>query len=338
MRRSLLVFAAIATLLLLLAAPAQAISAPPQPRVVATLPYGEMGSFAESMTAVNGGNLYASLTLWADSNTGQIWKITPSGATSLVASKNLGETGALMGITHDSAGRLYVAMAEFSGTDHSLIYRVGTGGSMTVVADLPPGSWPNGLACRSGYLYAADSSLGAIWRIPLGGGVVKPASPWFQSALLAPGDPNTDPSAFGIGANGIAFRGANLYVAVSDYGRIVRIPISAQDKPGKPAVLCTRSALRTVDGVAFDVLGTLWAVTNEGPTAGQSGALYTISPAGAVRQAPVSPSRFDYPTQPVFGTTTASATTMFIVNGAYSGDAAPNVIGLNVHVPGRRLP
>ena len=80
------------------------------------------------MTAVDGGNLYASLTLWGDSNTGQIWKISPSGATSLVASKDLGPTGALMGITHDSAGRLYVAMADFSGTDDSLIYRVATTG------------------------------------------------------------------------------------------------------------------------------------------------------------------------------------------------------------------
>ena len=90
MKRSLLVFAAIATLLLVLAAPAQASAAPPQPRTVATLPYGVDGSFAESMTAVAGGNLYASLTLWGDSNTGQIWKITPSGATSLVASIDLG--------------------------------------------------------------------------------------------------------------------------------------------------------------------------------------------------------------------------------------------------------
>jgi sugar lactone lactonase YvrE len=338
MKRSLLVFAAMATLLLMLAAPVQASGVSSQPRVVATLPYGDMGSFAESMTAVSGGNLYVSLTLWADSNTGQIWKIAPSGIKSLVASKDLGETGALMGITHDSGGRLYVAVAEFSGTDSSLIYRVGTSGSMTLVAKLPPGSWPNGLACRGDYLYAADSSLGAIWRIPLDGGIAKPASPWFHSNLLAPGDPNTDPSAFGIGANGIAFRGANLYVAVSDFGRIVRIPISTQGKPGSPLVICARSELRTTDGVAFDVLGNLWAVTNEGPTAGQSGALYTISPAGAVRQIAVSPSRFDYPTQPVFGTSVATATTLFITNGAYSGDAAPNVIGLDVHVPGKPLP
>ena len=117
---------------------------------------------------------------------------------------------------------------------------------MTVVAELPPGSWPNGLACRGGYLYAADSSLGAIWRIPLGGGVVKPSKPWFKSDLLAPGDPDTDPSALGIGANGIAFRGANLYVAVSDFGRIVRIPISAQGKPGTPTVVC--DAIRTAHG------------------------------------------------------------------------------------------
>ena len=338
MKRSLLVFAAIATLLLVLAAPAQASAAPPQPRTVATLPYGADGSFAESMTAVAGGNLYASLTLWGDSNTGQIWKITPSGATSLVASIDLGPAGALMGITHDSSGQLYVADADFSGTENSLIYKVGPGGSMTVVAYLPPGSWPNGLACHGGYLYAADSSLGAIWRVPLGGSAVKPKSPWFQNALLAPGDPNVDPSAHGIGANGIAFRGSSAYVTVSDSGRVVRIPVSAQGKAGTPCVFCRRSELRTADGVAFDKLGNLWVVTNEGPSAGQTGALYTVSPIGVLRQIAVSPSRFDYPTQPVFGTSAATLTTLFIVNGAFSGDAAPNVIGLNAGVTGQPLP
>lgn len=339
MKRSLLVFAAIATLLLLLAAPASASAASPQPRPVATLPYGAMGSFAESMTAVAGGNLYASLTLWGDSNTGQIWKITPSGATSLVASIDLGPTGALMGITHDAVGRLYVADADFSGTEESLIYRVGTGGSMTVVAYLPPGSWPNGLACHGGYLFAADSSLGAIWRVPLGGGAVKPKSPWYQSALLAPGDPSIDPSAKGIGANGIAFRGNMMYVAVSDFGRIVRIPVSAQGKPGTPGVVCQRRELRTADGVAFDLLGNLWVATNEGPTPEQaSGALFKVSPAGSVHQIPVNPNWFDYPTQPVFGTSAATHTTLFIANGAFSGDVAPNVIGLNAGVPGQPLP
>jgi hypothetical protein len=79
-------------------------------------------------------------------------------------------------------------------------------------------------------------------------------------------------------------------------------------------------------------------VTNEGPAAGQAGALYKISPAGSVRQVAVNPSRFDYPTQPVFGTTAATCTTLFIANGAFSAEAAPNVIALNAGVSGQLLP
>jgi sugar lactone lactonase YvrE len=339
MKRSLLVFAAIATLLLVLAAPAHASAAPLQPRTVATLPYGADGSFAESMTAVAGGDLYTSLTVWGDSNTGQIWKMTPSGATSLVASIDLGPTGAFMGIAHDAFGRLYVADADFSGTEDSLIYKIGPSGSMTVVADLPPGSWPNGLACRGGYLFAADSSLGAIWRVPLCGSAVKPTSPWFQNALLAPGDPGIDPSAHGIGANGIALRGGSVYVTVSDSGRVVRIPVSAQGKAGTPTVFCQRTELRTADGLAFDQLGNLWVVTNKGPTPEQaSGALFKVSPARSVHQIPVNPNWFDYPTQLVFGASAATRTTLFIANGAYSGEAAPNVIALKAGVAGQPLP
>jgi sugar lactone lactonase YvrE len=339
MKRSLLVVAALAALPLLLASPAGASIAGSQPRLVATLPFGAAGSFAESMTAGAHGNLYVSLTLWGDSNTGQIWRIRSSGSTILVASMDLGPAGALMGLAHNRVGRLYVADADFSGTGDSFIYRVGLDGSMRAVADLPPGSWPNGLACRGRNLYASDSSLGAIWRIRLGSGVATPSAPWFQSDLLAPGDPTTDPSALGIGANGIAFRGASLFAVVSDFGRVVRIPISAHGAPGTPVVVCGRRKLRTADGVAFDLLGNLWVVTNAGPTTGQaSGALFRVSPAGSLRQIAVDPTWFDYPTQPVFGATPATLTTLYVANGAYSGDAAPNVIALKARVPGQPLP
>ena len=339
MKRSILVLAALAALLLALAAPAQAHVGAPQPHQVATLPYGDAGSFAESMVAVKGGSLYASLTVWGDSDTGQIWRIDPSGSTRLVASTDVGPAGAFMGLALDRAGRLYVADVDFGGVGDSFIYRVGRDGSFTAVADLPPGSWPNGLACRHGYLYASDSGLGAIWRVRLGCGVATPSTPWVSSDLLAPGDPATDPAAVGIGANGIAWRGHDLFVVVSDPGRVVRIPVSHLGVPRTPVVVCERPELRTADGVAFDRCGGLWAVTNAGPTTDQaSGALFRVSLSGAVRQILVDPAWFDYPTQPVFGRTPCTAATLYIENGAYSADAAPSVIALKVGVPGRPMP
>ena len=202
-----------------------------------------------------------------------------------------------------------------------------------------PRSWPNGLAFRGRNLYASDSSLGAIWRISLGSGPVSPSAPWFQSDLLAPGDPTTDPSAVGIGANGIAFHGASLFAVVSDFGQVVRIPISAHGAPGQPAVVCERPKLRTADGVAFDLHGNLWVVTNAGPTADEaSGALFRVLPSGSVRQVVIDPAHLDYPTQPVFGTTPTTCTTLYVLNGAYSGNAAPSVISLRAKVSGQPLP
>jgi sugar lactone lactonase YvrE len=346
MKRSLLIVAAIAALLVLVAAPAQAGAAPAQPWHVATLPGGDPemgGSFAGSMTAVANGDLFVSLTIWNDSNTGQVWRVSPPGTKALVASWDLGPYGALMGITHDSAGRIYVADAVFDGVNDSIVYRVGSGGSLRPVAYLPPEAWPNGLAYHDGYLFATDSALGAVWRIPLGGSVVKPAKPWFQCKILSPvavppaeGEPGY-PYVRGIGANGLAFRGGSMYVNVSDFGRIVRIPMLSNGKAGKPSVLCERDELRTADNMAFDVLGNLWVTVNMGPTSADqaSGALFKVSSVGVPHQVAVDPSWFDYPTEPVFGTTKATATTLFVANGAYLTGGQPNVIGLNVGVKGQ---
>ena len=346
MRRSLLGLALLAALaaLLLAAGPAAATGAP-QP--VATLPYGDFGSFAESMTADHCGNLYASLTLWGNmdpvtDNVGQIWKIRPAGSATLVAEQNITPYGMLTGIVRDCVGRLYVGDVDFSGESGSLIYRVGHDGSWTPVAQLEPGTFPNGLALHDGSLYVSDCALGAIWRVRLGYGLATPTAPWIQSDLLAPGDPEQDPSALGLGINGIAFRGCSLYGVVSDFGRLVRISVGRHGVARTPTVVCESPDLRTADGVAFDLYGRLWVTTNAGPTADEpDGALFRVSPSGDVRQIAVDPSAFDYPTQPVFGTTLATCTTLFIENGAYNGwsdGRAPTVISLRVGVRGQPLP
>jgi hypothetical protein len=110
MKRSLVTLTLALVLLTLAAAPAAATSpAWPQPTTFATLPYGDMGSFAESLAADRCGNLYASLTVYgADTNTGQIWRITPRGDTVLAAEMDVGYYGMLSGLAFDAMGRLYV--------------------------------------------------------------------------------------------------------------------------------------------------------------------------------------------------------------------------------------
>ncbi|HMK92336.1 MAG TPA: hypothetical protein VK576_04995, partial [Thermoleophilia bacterium] len=306
--------------------------------------YGDEGAFAESMTADTCGRLDVSLTLWgatepATDSTGQVWQVKPSGRSRAIMTLDLTPDQMLMGITSDCVGRLYVACADFSGTAGPVIYRLAPRGEPTAIAVLPPGAWPNGLAIFGGGLYVSDSALGAIWRIPLSGGVATPTEPWYQSDLLAPGDPSVDPSVLGIGVNGIAFTSGTLWAVVSDYGRLMRIPVLRHHVPGSATVVCERSELRTADGMAVDAYGRLWIVTNTGPTQDEpGGALFRVYRTGAVSQAKVDPSRFDYPTQPVFGTADPYRTTLFIVNGAYSAAAAPTVIAVKVGVTARHVP
>ena len=333
MKRSLLVLAVLAALLLS-AAPAYATGAP---HLVATLPYGDFGSFAESMTADQCGDLYASLTLWGNmdpvtDNVGQIWKIRPSGDMSLVAEQDITPYGMLTGIVRDCVGRLYVGVVDFSGEAGSTVCRVGHDGTWTQIAQLEPGTFPNGLALRDGDLYVSDSAFGAIWKIRLGRGLTTPTEPWVQDDLLAPGNPEEDPSAIGLGVNGIAFRERSLYAVVSDFGRVVRVPLGHCGAAGTPTEVVQSADLRTADGVTFDRRGRLWVTTNAGPSEDEAtGALFRVSRHGHIRQVAIDPSLLDYPTQALFGTTHRGHT-LFVLNGAFSADQAPFVIALKVGV------
>jgi sugar lactone lactonase YvrE len=219
----------------------------------------------------------------------------------------------LTGLAFDDRGLLYVADATFSDTDLPGVFRVDRKG-LTRVLTLPADSFPNGLAFQDGYLYVSDSALGAIWRAhPYKGSVL--TEPWLQHETLMPGEG-------GLGANGIASRRGFLYVAVSDAGRIVRIPALRNGKPGAlEEVVPARPELEGVDGIAFDLLGNLWLVTN-GPATGR---LEVLTPFGALFVLADQPSWLDYPTQPVFGTTPNTLGSLYIANGSFD-NGVPNVI------------
>ncbi len=320
----------------------------PAPDRVATFSPGSWGSFAEGMAADSHGNLYASLTTWgyydettADSNIGELWKITPSGAMTRVATMDLSPYGMLVGVAVDKRDHVYVAVWDMGvGMSLNGVCRLEDGTLEQVVA-LPEGAWPNGLAFRGHRLYISDSALGAVWSARVGSGVASPAEPWAQDDLLAPGDPATDPTVVGLGANGIAFRGDRLYVAVADYGRIVRIPVRDDGSAGKPATVCERAELRTADGIAFDIAGGLWIAVDSGTTgASPSGGLYRLTPGGNLTTIADDPGWLNYPTQPVFGTTPDTRGTLFVENGAFYGYAdgsAPDIQGLHVGIPGLPL-
>jgi sugar lactone lactonase YvrE len=345
---TVLILAALA-LALLTAGAAAASSAPP---TVATFSPGDYGSFAEGMAADSHGNLWVSLTVWGlyddsvdppdmTSNTGQIWKIAPSGHATLKAAIDLTPYGMLLGVAVRD-DRVYVAQSDQgAGTFSPGVYRLDAGGKLTQVVKLPDGAWPNGIAFHGRYLFMTDSGMGAVWRARVDAGKASPAKRWLEDALLAPGDPTADPTMTGIGANGIAFRGDRLFVSVADYGRVVRIPVQEDGSPGDPVVVCERKELKTADGIAFDAFGGLWIATDSGTTgASPSGALYRLTPCAGLWTIADDPGWLNYPTTPVFGITRDTRCTLFVENGAFGswGDgSSPDIRALRVAIPGLPL-
>jgi sugar lactone lactonase YvrE len=332
MRRTVTILALVAALLAVAAAPAAAASGPnarlgswSRPGVVTTFNPGVNGAFCESLAADRAGHLFASVTVWGQaSNTGQIWRIAPSGHKTLAATCDLGATGMLSGLAFDARGRLYVGWVDFA--DPSVakpgVARLAPGGTLKRVVTLPGSSFPNGLAFHNGRLYISDSTLGAIWRV-LPGRLQTPSRPWLQNALLKPA------TASGLGANGIAFWRNSLIVAVSDEGRIVRVPLRANGSARAPVVVTQKPDLVSVDGIAFDVHGGLWLVTN-------TNGLLRLGPRGALSDVENNPGWLDYPTQPVFGTTPGMRAMLYIANGSFN-NGTPNILALNVGVRGLPL-
>ena len=349
MKRLVITIVLAGVLLFALAAPAVANTAVWEPRILATFSAGDYGAFAGGMAADSHGRLFVSHTTWgyyddttAESNIGEMWKVAPNGDKSLAATKDLSPNGMLVGVAVDRLDRVYVALVDFGDpqTVGGGVYRVGAGGTLTMKVSLPAGTFPNGLAIHRGRVYVTDSATGAVWRSKLGSGVAAPADPWFQDALLAPGDP-ADPGMRGMGANGIAFHGECLFVNVSDYGRIVRVRVKDDGSPGVPSVICEQPELKTADNMAFDALGGLWIATDTGTTGvSPSGGLYRLSPAAGLWQIADDPGWLNYPTAPVFGTTAGTLRTLYVLNGAYfSYDdlVGPDIRVLHAGIPGLPL-
>ena len=342
MKRRLALVLAGALLLALLAAGAAA-AAPARtctftPSLVATFAAGDYGSFAEGMAADSHGRLFVSLTTWgADTNTGQIWRIRPGAAPDLVGSLDLTPNGMMAGVAVDAADHVYVAVVGGGEppTIDSGVFALDGRGKLTEVVKLLDGSFPNGLTFHGGLAYIADSATGCIWRTRVGGRLAEPKTPWLQDALLAPGDD-------GLGANGIAFRGDDLFVSVSEFGRIVRIPVRRDGMHGAPCVVCERPELVSADGIACDAFGGIWIAVNAGSTgASPSGALYRLSDAAGLRKIADDPGWLNYPTMPVFGTAWCTRDTLYVENGAffsaYGDGSQPDIQALRVGVPGLPL-
>ena len=229
--------------------------------------------------------------------TGEIVKVRPNGTVSHVATLPKGD-GFLVGMALDSNDRLVA---------------------------LPTDAFPNAIAFRNGAMFVTDSFGGAVWRIR-----GDHARVWIQDDLLL-GDTSTE---LPIGANGLAFLGRYLYVANSQKGRLVRIPVQRGGSAGTPVVLVEDERIVGADGIEFDVRGNLYVAVNEQDT------LVRIGPSGGMETLATRADGLDFPATPVFGESRRHRTDLYLSNFALDLDRHPNpaLLVLDVGVAGKRLP
>jgi len=200
------------------------------------------GWFEGIATAPNG-NIFTS-----DQESLNVFRITPEGHVSLFAhlfdldNPDAVWAGAL-GMTFSADGALWINMLDFWDGSHHGVFRVAKDGSSELAIPLNVNEVPvpNGLVFDPrGNLYIAESFTGSIWKVARHERV---ATLWLQHELLAP-----LPTGW-IGANGIVFKNGALYVASSDQGKVVRIPVKKDGAPGEPVVFA--SGLPFPDGLTL---------------------------------------------------------------------------------------
>jgi sugar lactone lactonase YvrE len=190
--------------------------------------------------------------------TGDVYRIRPSGKWKVIATIPYGVEN---NYTCDYAGGLGLAVSDdgdiwvvvFSWLDQSHgVWRIHPNGRAELAVPLPPAeaALPNAITFDpEGNLYITESWGGAVWKARPGG----TAELWLQGDLLAPIAP------YGFGANGIVYMRGALYVANSDQGTIVKIPLRRDGSPGNPVVIA--NGLNGPDGVTVDAFGNLYLVT-----------------------------------------------------------------------------
>jgi sugar lactone lactonase YvrE len=204
----------------------------------------------------------------AEEYSGKIYRIKPNGNSEVIATlfapgtyPNLVVLGVLLARERD----LYVLANTWDPSTHG-VWRVPLNGKPELFAAIPPdGSFLNAMTFDDrGNLFVTDSTLGAIWKVSHRGEVEL----WSSGDLLIWRD---DPYPPPFGANGIAYWGGVLYVAVTNAGAaylpdvrgrnypVVKIPILHDGSAGRPEVFLSADIL-VPDGLAVDQFGNLYVV------------------------------------------------------------------------------
>ncbi|MFF1549060.1 hypothetical protein [Streptomyces sp. NPDC058291] len=217
-----------------------------EPRVVAHFDFAR-GESPENIALEPDGS--ADLTL---STARQVVNVTRQGRTRILATlpavadpkTPVVGRAVVLGIARAENGTLYVTYA--TGTARTGIWRIAPDGSAPrQIAALPPTGFPNGLALdeRRGVLYAADSVLGTVWRVPCHGGA---PTAWATGAAL---EPRNAPPAARVGVNGLRFHRDAVWVSNTNAGTLLRIRVRENGFAGPIETRATR--LYAIDDFGF---------------------------------------------------------------------------------------
>lgn len=237
---------------------------PGEARVLKTFAEGES---LESVRAGADGNLYLSVNEGLDvsrtdyyrAGQGRIIVRSPQGVERVLFRTPVGSTAGVIAVADD--GAIYMSShGRVAG-----IWRIESNGTGRMIARLPAGAWPNGLAFGpDGMLYSADSALASVWRI-------EPATGRFTRVIRSERLAARPFVALAPGANGLQFMGRDMIVTVSDSTEVLKFAMTAPGEFGHSAVVA--------DGVPGDDFaigadGTLFVTTHPYDT------VVSISPDG----------------------------------------------------------
>jgi sugar lactone lactonase YvrE len=217
----------------------------------------------------------------------------------------------MTGFAYHRNGDLYVGLPNCDPQTHG-IWRVSRDGTAQPFAAVPLSQLPKGLAFTNGGfpLYVTDlhdftrsredckKALGSpnacvlkIWRIEQNGSV----SVWKESSLFygSPDSPLLHPH----GVNGIVVddSGQNVYVTVTDSGRIIRIPINRNGSAGDAQVVFENFNYWGMDGITIGPDGNLYVVIV------RTDQLVAVHPDGTGFKVLLQGHPLDGPTQLTFG-------------------------------------
>ncbi len=295
----------------------------------------EAFEFPEGVAVDKVGNVFVSL----DIPRGEVRKISPDGSMSVLA--DFGTPGA-PGMAVDAPGNVYVARQSVDpNIDSQGVYRITPDGSYARLPGTEAIVFPNSLAFdKRGNLYVTETfsltsqgefDQGGIWRIPPNG----TAELWLRHPTLTGlNDPNI-PVPFPIGANGIAYRHGELFVANTEKGHIVRIPIAKGGGPGEPVIMASGPDLLLIDGIALDVHGDIYAAIIT-----QSKVVRVDVETGDISDLATMGDGLDFPSSLAFGTGKSNRQKLFVTNYAIGppDGAGPGILKVDAGVPGLPLP